>query len=182
MDTVDEVMKRPYSRILIPSEVGGYDAKVLEFPGCFAQGDTADEAMMELDEAMRLWLEEVIKADQPVPEPAEAAGYGGRVLFRLPKSWHKQCTALAEADGVSLNQWLLGAVGERMGAEGFSRKLVERTTRGRVLMLAEWETTTANEFATSNRFSREAVEQLPASSQEIAEAFTNPIQERRKTK
>lgn len=180
MDTVDEVMKRPYSRILIPSEVGGYDAKVLEFPGCFAQGDTADEAMEELDAAMRLWTEEVIKATQSVPEPMEAASYGGRVLFRLPKSWHRACSQLAQADGVSLNQWIMGAVGERLGAEGFSRQLVERTTRVRVTNITEWEITATEGPTTSSRLQR-AVEQLPAP-REIAEPFTNPIQERRVTK
>ncbi len=180
MDTVDEVMKRPYSRVLIPSEVGGYDAKVLEFPGCFAQGDTADEAMEELDAAMRLWTEEVIKASQPVPEPMQAASYGGRVLFRLPKSWHRACSQLAQADGVSLNQWIMGAVGERLGAEGFSQQLIERTRRVRVRMMAEWEITATEGLAASNRLQR-AMEQLPAA-QEVAETFTNPIRERRRTK
>ncbi len=181
MDTLDEVMKRPYSRILIPSEVGGYDAKVLEFPGCFAQGDTADEAMEELEEAMRLWTEEVIKAGQPVPEPSEATGHGGKVLLRLPKSWHRASSQLAQADGVSLNQWIVGAIGERLGADGFSRQLIERTTRGRVMIMAEWETTTIAEGSLTSSQLQKAVEQL-AAPQGIAEPFSNPIQERMETK
>ena len=45
-------------------------------------------------------------------------------------SVHARCVRLADADGVSLNQWLLEAIGERLGAEGFARRLAEEARGG----------------------------------------------------
>ncbi|KKM61029.1 hypothetical protein LCGC14_1535950, partial [marine sediment metagenome] len=39
-----EILRKPYARVLIPDESGGYFAKILEFPGCYAEGETPNEA------------------------------------------------------------------------------------------------------------------------------------------
>ena len=125
-EKVREYLARPYSKILVRDETGGYVAHVLEFPGCLAEGETPDEAVRELDEAMEDWIEEVIESGKPVPEPLEAQGFSGRLVLRLPKSIHRQAAQRAYADGTSLNQWIVEAIGERLGAESFARKLEER--------------------------------------------------------
>ena len=121
---VDQLMKQPYARVLTPDEAGGYVAEVLELPGCISEGETADEAMENLEDAMRGWLEVTLEDGRHVPEPLEAGDYNGRILLRVPRWVHRQCVRLAETDGVSLNQWLLAAIGERIGAEGFAERLV----------------------------------------------------------
>jgi len=136
---IEELLKLPYARVLTPDETGGYVAEVLELPGCVSEGDTAEQAVENLEDAMRGWFEVAIEDGRHIPEPLESGEYNGRILVRVPKWGHRQCVRLAEADGVSLNQWILEAIGERIGAEGFADRLVERT-RTRVMVYEETKT------------------------------------------
>jgi predicted RNase H-like HicB family nuclease len=43
--------------ILEPSEEGGYTALVPALPGCVSEGDTVEEAMENIREAVELYLE-----------------------------------------------------------------------------------------------------------------------------
>ena len=45
--------------VLEPSEEGGYTAFVPSLPGCISEGDTTDEAMANVREAIELYLEPV---------------------------------------------------------------------------------------------------------------------------
>ncbi len=45
--------------ILEPSEDGGYTALVPALPGCISEGDTPEEALRNVEEAIRLYLEPV---------------------------------------------------------------------------------------------------------------------------
>ena len=121
---IKEIMDRPYARVLVPDETGGYVAEVLELPGCISEGETPGGAIENLEDAMRGWLRIALEDGQRIPEPLDAGEYNGRILLRVPRSVHARCVRLAEADGVSLNQWLLEAIGERLGAEGFARRLL----------------------------------------------------------
>lgn len=123
-----EYLKQPYSKLLMPDESGGYVAQVMEFPGCIAEGETADEAIHNLDEAMLDWLEEVIESGQRVPEPLAAQGYSGHFALRIPKWVHREAARRAQADSVSLNQRIVEAIGERLGAEGYVDRLIQKLT------------------------------------------------------
>ncbi len=45
--------------ILEPSEEGGYTAIVPSLPGCISEGDTKEEALQNIREAIELYLEPV---------------------------------------------------------------------------------------------------------------------------
>jgi len=45
--------------ILEPSEEGGYTASVPSLPGCISEGDTREEALANIREAIELYLEPV---------------------------------------------------------------------------------------------------------------------------
>lgn len=45
--------------VLEPSDEGGYTAYVPSLPGCVSEGDSRDEALLNIREAIALWLEEV---------------------------------------------------------------------------------------------------------------------------
>ncbi len=45
--------------VLEPSEEGGYTAYVPSLPGCISEGDSADEVMANIREAVELYLEPV---------------------------------------------------------------------------------------------------------------------------
>jgi len=43
--------------VLEPQEEGGYTIHVPSFPGCVSEGETKEEAIENIREAMALWLE-----------------------------------------------------------------------------------------------------------------------------
>ncbi len=45
--------------VLEPSEEGGFTALVPALPGCISEGDTRDEALANIREAIELYLEPV---------------------------------------------------------------------------------------------------------------------------
>ncbi len=45
--------------VLEPSDEGGYTAYVPSLPGCISEGDTAEEALSNIREAIELYLEPV---------------------------------------------------------------------------------------------------------------------------
>jgi len=126
---VEAYLKRPYSRVLIPNEDGTFSAEILEFPGCFAEGDRPDEAFNNLEEAAKSWIEASLDQGLEIPEPAMNQGYSGKFALRLPRSLHRQAARMAEKDNTSLNQFLVTAIAARLGAEDFYTKLAERFER-----------------------------------------------------
>jgi predicted RNase H-like HicB family nuclease len=115
--TPKEYLKLPYSRILTPDEeTGTYAAEIREFSGCVAQGDTAEEAYRNLEAAAESWIEVALDMGQEIPEPSSDGGYSGRIALRLPKTLHQIAARMAERDGTSLNQFLVAAIAERVGA------------------------------------------------------------------
>ena len=45
--------------VLEPSEEGGYTVYVPALPGCISEGDTKEEALANIKEAIKLYLEPV---------------------------------------------------------------------------------------------------------------------------
>lgn len=121
-----DILKRPYARLLTPAEDGTYTAEILEFSGCCAEGDTAEEAIANLEEAAASWIEAAIEQGQDIPSPIAAHGHSGKISLRLAKSIHKQAARFAERDGISLNQFFTTAIAARVGAEEFYEHLVQR--------------------------------------------------------
>jgi len=114
---VGQYLQRPYARVIMPDEAGRYAAQILEFPGCFSEGGTPDEAYENLQEAAESWLESALSRRMAIPEPFATQGYSGTVSLRLPKSIHRRAAQYAHKDGVSLNQFLVAAIAARVGAE-----------------------------------------------------------------
>lgn len=119
-------LKEPYSRILIPNEDGTFSAEILEFPGCFAEGETANEAIKNLEAAAAAWIEASLAQGLEIPEPETNQGYGGKIALRLPRSLHRQAARMAARDGTSLNQFLVTAIAARLGAEDLYARLADR--------------------------------------------------------
>jgi predicted RNase H-like HicB family nuclease len=114
---IADLIKRPYTRMLIPDPDGGFVGEVKELPGCLTQGETEKETLANLSEAMELWLEAAFKQGLAIPEPEIERRYSGKLLLRLPKSLHKKLADAAESDGVSINQWIVSALSERAGGQ-----------------------------------------------------------------
>jgi len=129
-EQVAKYLSEPYSRVLVPDPSGGYFAEVLELPGCFSEGDTPEEAIKNVEEAMEGWIAAALDAGQPIPSPAASRGYSGHVALRMPKSLHREAVRRAELDGVSLNQYLVTAIGAHVAGEGMADEIAARVAAG----------------------------------------------------
>jgi len=112
--TIDDYLALPYTLTLKPDSDdkghSGYVAQVPELPGVGAQGATEAEALENLHDAMAAWLDVALRKGAEIPLPKEDSRYSGRVLLRLPVSLHAELARAAEAEGVSLNQFMVGAL------------------------------------------------------------------------
>ena len=60
-----------YTVVLQRESDGGYVASVPVLPGCVSQGDTREEALQNIREAIELYIEDSVAAGDPVPEQDE---------------------------------------------------------------------------------------------------------------
>lgn len=127
-----DIWAKPYARRLTPEEGGGYSAQVQEFPGCFAYGDTADEALQRLDGAALSWIEAQLSLNQKIPDPIDFDTYSGRIALRIPRGLHKQAAELAALEGSSLNQLLTAAISSYV-----SQKLLVRALKSEMQKFKE---------------------------------------------
>lgn len=107
--------KKPYARIVVPEADGSFTAEIVEFPGCVANGNTAAEAISNVEEVALNWIEAALEQGQDIPEPLEQSCYSGRLVVRMPKGLHKRAALAAEREGVSLNQYLVTCIAEHVG-------------------------------------------------------------------
>lgn len=137
-----DYLKKPYTRVLIPDEESGtFTARILEFTGCIAQGDNPAEAYERLEVAAESWIEAALEMGQEIPEPASDAQFSGRFALRLPRGLHRASAQAAALEGVSLNQFIVTTLAEKVGAVSVYRGLVQKfaaiaaTTRLQVITL-----------------------------------------------
>jgi antitoxin HicB len=106
LERLDALVAQPWSRVLVADEDGRFVASVPELEGCFADGDTPQDALNALDEVLRDWLEIALEEETSLPEPRrlDHAEPSGRFSVRVPRSLHRRLTETAEHEGSSLNQ------------------------------------------------------------------------------
>lgn len=120
---VAEHLNRPYSRILIPQEDGRFSAEILEFPGCFAEGEDPQSTYANLEGAAASWLAACLASGTPIPPPLTNYEVSGKFALRLPKGLYLRAAKAAAKEAVSLNQYITTAIAEKLGAHGVTQKL-----------------------------------------------------------
>jgi predicted HicB family RNase H-like nuclease len=85
-------------------------ASVEELAGCEARGETAEEAVSRIPEALAEWVAGAHAVGREIPEPREARQYSGKLLVRMPQSLHAELARSAERDQVSLNAFITGVL------------------------------------------------------------------------
>jgi predicted RNase H-like HicB family nuclease len=58
---------RKFTAVLEPETDGGFSVYIPGLPGCNSQGNTREEAIANIREALSLYLEHLDANDQPVP-------------------------------------------------------------------------------------------------------------------
>ena len=119
-------MALPYTKTLRPDRDGDVVARVQELPGCSAHGRDEQEALANLEEAQKLWLEDCLEAGDPVPAPEQEGPLpSGKWVQRVPRSLHQKLASMARNEGVSLNQLVTQMLAEQFGARGLEKSLKE---------------------------------------------------------
>lgn len=109
------IMKKPYARVVVPEGDCSFTAEILEFPGCVASGETAADALANVEDIALDWIAATLEQGQDIPEPLDHASYSGKLVVRMTKGLHKRAARAAEREGVSLNQFIVTCVAEQVG-------------------------------------------------------------------
>ena len=59
---------RTYSIVVDPDPDGGFTVTVPALPGCITQGESIDECLAHAQEAIELYIEDLVASGEPVPE------------------------------------------------------------------------------------------------------------------
>jgi predicted RNase H-like HicB family nuclease len=119
----NEILKRPYARVLTPESDGHYAAEIMEFPNCIATGETAAQALANLEQVAADWVAAALEQGQDIPDAMETAEYSGRLVLRMTRGLHRRAALLAEREGVSLNQFINTCLAECVGEKSKSQFL-----------------------------------------------------------
>jgi antitoxin HicB len=121
MSELEKYLDLPYTMTVRRDDEGDFVGRIEELRGCSAHGKTPQEAIENLEEAKRLWIEDCLENGHAVPVPESEPLPSGRWLQRVPKTLHRQLQILSQKEGVSFNQYILSllaeAVGERIEAQ-----------------------------------------------------------------
>lgn len=122
MTTIEEYVRLPYHFELVPDEDGegrrGWVVTVEELRGCISQGDTPDEAIVNIRDAMAGWISVAMEDGQEIPLPRPEASYSGKFVVRLPVGLHAVVAEEAEREDVSLNQFVMAVLAGAVGWKG----------------------------------------------------------------
>jgi len=102
-------------------------ATVKELPHVAEYGDSFDEVYELALDAINVLRDMASEMGHQFPEPLiEDETFSGRVTLRMPKSLHRSVAAIADGEGVSLNQFLVTTIAERVGTGNLYTSLVGR--------------------------------------------------------
>ncbi len=108
MEKIEDYMRLPYKIELVPDiEEGGYAVSCPELPGCLSCGDSLEEAMKNIEDAKREWMNVALVEGGTIPVPENLEDYSGQFKLRIPKSLHKQLAEHSKREGISMNQYCL---------------------------------------------------------------------------
>jgi RNA polymerase sigma-B factor len=93
-----------------------WTAQAEELPGCEAHGDSPEEAVRRIGDAIDEWIDDAVASGREVPDPRAAASYSGRLMLRMPRSLHAELAGAAEREGVSLNNFIAGSLQRALAA------------------------------------------------------------------
>lgn len=114
MKDLQYYLSLPYrTELYEDTEKGGYTAAMPELPGCLSCGETMEEAVKNIKNAQKDWLQAALEDGYPIPEPVKIEDYSGQFKLRLPKSLHKKLAEHAKREGISLNQYCVYLLSER---------------------------------------------------------------------
>lgn len=105
-----------------------FEATIAELPDAADYADSFNEAyalaIQTIEGAAELFAESGREFPKPQKHEKE---YSGRVTLRMPKTLHARADNVADKEGVSLNQFLVSVIAERVGFSTACNQLIRFT-------------------------------------------------------
>lgn len=132
---------------------GGWLVEVPELPGCMTDGETLEESLSSIDNAIDSWINTAKEKGRVIPNPRLRKNedeYSGKLMIRIPKKLHKDLSNKSDEEGISLNQLISFYLTKGLYS---SEEVSNNTKTGRViniinLLSREWD---LNQLKDSNR-------------------------------
>lgn len=97
---------------------GGYLASVPSLPGCESDGETQEEALKNVHDAINAWVKTAQELNRKIPETdiyKTDEQYSGKLSLRLPIYLHRQLADRSEEEGCSINQLIMSYIAYGLG-------------------------------------------------------------------
>lgn len=105
--TLEDFLGLPYRLEISQGEFGAFVVRYPELQGCITQVENLEDAIPAAKEILTEWLELALEDNQEIPFPRTTGDYSGKFLIRISKSLHRELSESAEAEGVSLNAYVM---------------------------------------------------------------------------
>jgi len=102
-------------------EGGGYLAEIPLLKGCMSDGESTDEAIENVTEAKKEWLEYMLDNDLEITEPKTEDEYSGKFTVRISKSLHRIIAEQSKREGLSINQYVANSLAYIAGTKSIYR-------------------------------------------------------------
>ncbi|MGE5587570.1 MAG: toxin-antitoxin system HicB family antitoxin [Clostridia bacterium] len=109
---------------------GGWLAEVPELDGCISTGESPQQALTSVQDAIKCWLESAKEHGKDIPPPANHTEpeFSGEFTLRVPRALHRMLAKRAESEGVSLNHNIVSLISFGLGKEFGERSAEARET------------------------------------------------------
>ena len=112
--TAEYYMGLPYTIELWRAPEGGWVVQVKELLGCVSQGETAEEALTMIQDAMQGWLEVALSMATRSLNRGEE-GSTAASSWCACRALHRKLVETADCERVSLNQYINAALAQAVG-------------------------------------------------------------------
>ncbi|QUN12935.1 toxin-antitoxin system HicB family antitoxin [Clostridium sp. C1] len=93
-----------------------YVAEIPELKGCIGSGDSYEEALNEVLENKKIYLETLKEMGQKIPLPKQKKSkYSGKLSLRISPRLHKKISEVSDEYGISINQLITETLAEAIG-------------------------------------------------------------------
>lgn len=113
--TLEYYLKLPYSYIIEWSDTDNcYLGSIVEIEKHMTCGDTPQEVMANLKDALEAYIKTSLDNDFEIPEPIKASKFKGVITYRTTKNKHYDIAKVSKLLGVSINSFIDEAIEEKL--------------------------------------------------------------------
>lgn len=103
-----------FVRPLSDEDGGGYLAEAYDLKGCMADGETIEEACLNLQDAIQSWIKTAKEHNLSIPSPTHYTSLSDKLIIDTPKILRQHLTELADREGISLDVLTVGLLSDTL--------------------------------------------------------------------